>query len=157
MGLQSTVNAEDTVKAYLDNLQQVGLEKQRRQNMIDHVILTVSDFNRSVAFYRKALKPLGITNFTDYDGQDGHPDLKGFGDGERAFFWLKEGEPDPKAVHVGFVAKNHAEVDAFYKAALAAGGKSKEAPQVRPEYYSGYYATWVFDPDGHDIEVVHKS
>jgi len=103
------------------------------------------------------LKPLGITNFTDYEGQDGHPDLKGFGDGKRAFFWLKEGKPDPQAVHVGFVAKNHAEVDAFYKAAVDAGGKSRKAPQARPEYYPGYYATWVFDPDGHDIEVVHKS
>ena len=107
--------------------------------------------------YSKALKPLGITNFTDYEGQDEHPDLKGFGDGERAFFWLKEGKPDPKAVHVGFVAKNGAEVDSFYKAAMAAGGKSKKPPQARPEYYPGYYATWVFDPDGHDIEVVHKS
>ena len=83
--------------------------------------------------------------------------MKGFGDGKRAFLWLKEGKPDPQAVHVGFVAKDHAEVDAFYKAAVEAGGKSKEAPQARLEYYPGYYATWVFDPDGHDIEVVHKS
>jgi catechol 2,3-dioxygenase-like lactoylglutathione lyase family enzyme len=75
----------------------------------------------------------------------------------RGPFWLKEGKPDPQAVHVGFVAKDHAEVDAFYKAALAAGGKSKKPPQARPEYYPGYYATWVLDPDGHDIEVVHKS
>ena len=111
--------------------------------MIDHIILTVSDFKRSVAFYVKALKPLGITNFTDYEGHAGHPDLKGFGDGKRAFFWLKEGKSDPQAVHVGFVAKDHAEVDAFYKAAVAAGGKSKEAPQARLEYYPGYYATWV--------------
>ena len=51
----------------------------------------------------------------------------------------------------------HSEVDAFYKAALAAGGKSKESPQARLEYYPGYYATWVLDPDGHDIEVVNKS
>jgi catechol 2,3-dioxygenase-like lactoylglutathione lyase family enzyme len=84
--------------------------------MIDHVILTVSDFERSVAFYAKALKPLGITNFTDYEGHAGHLDLKGFGDGKRAFFWLKKGKPDPQAVHVGFVAKDHAEVDAFHKA-----------------------------------------
>jgi predicted lactoylglutathione lyase len=68
----------------------------------------------------------------------------------------REGKPDPQAVHVGFVAKDHAEVDAFYRAAVAAGGKSKEAPQARLEYYPGYYATWVLDPDGHDIEVVHK-
>ena len=63
-------------------------------SMIDHVILTVSDFKRSVAFYAKAaLKPLGITTLIDYEGKDGHPDLKGFGDGKRHFFWLKEGSP----------------------------------------------------------------
>ena len=64
--------------------------------MIDHIILTVSDFERSVAFYAKALKPLGITNFTDYEGQDGHPDLRGFGDGKRAFFGSKRESPIPK-------------------------------------------------------------
>ena len=84
-------------------------------------------------------------------------ECRGFGDGKRAFFWLKKGRPDPQAVHVGFVANDHAEVDAFYKAAVGAGGKSKESQQARPEYYPGYYATWVLDPDGHDIEVVHKS
>jgi hypothetical protein len=73
----------------------VDLAKTRRMK---YVILTVSDFGRSVAFYAKALKPLGITNFTNYVGHDGHPDLKGFGDGKRAFFWLKEGKPDPQAV-----------------------------------------------------------
>jgi catechol 2,3-dioxygenase-like lactoylglutathione lyase family enzyme len=125
--------------------------------VIDHIILTVRSFKRSVTFYTKALKPLGITNFTDYEGHDGHPDLKGFGDGERAFFWLKEGEPDPHAVHVGFEALNHAEVDAFYQAAIDAGGKSKSPPRARLEYYPGYYAAWVLDPDGHDIEVVNKS
>jgi catechol 2,3-dioxygenase-like lactoylglutathione lyase family enzyme len=125
--------------------------------VIDHVILTVREFRRSVAFYSKALKPLGISNFTDYEGHDGHPDLRGFGDGERAFFWLREGRPDPEAVHVGFEAKDRGEVDAFYKAALRAGGTSKEPPRVRLEYYPGYYATWVLDPDGHAIEVVHKS
>jgi catechol 2,3-dioxygenase-like lactoylglutathione lyase family enzyme len=125
--------------------------------MIDHVILTVSDFKRSVPFYVKALKPLGITNFVDYEGHLGHPDLKGFGDGARAFFWLKEGRPDPQAVHVGFIANGPEEVDAFFKAAVKAGGRVKEPPRARLEYYPGYYATWVLDPDGHDIEVVHKS
>ena len=124
--------------------------------MVDHVILTVSNLRRSTAFYTLALKPLGISNFMDYKGNDGHPDLKGFGDGKRAFFWLKEGKPEPQAVHVGFAAKDNAEVDAFYDAALAAGGKSRASPQTRREYYPGYYATWVLDPDGHDIEAVHK-
>jgi catechol 2,3-dioxygenase-like lactoylglutathione lyase family enzyme len=64
--------------------------------MIDHVILAVSDFERSVAFYAKALKPLGITNFIDYEGHDGHPDLKGFGDGKRAFFGSRKESPIPK-------------------------------------------------------------
>ena len=59
--------------------------------MLDHIIVTVSDFTRSIAFYAQALKPLGITDFLDYKGQHGHPDLKGFGNGGRFFFWLKEG------------------------------------------------------------------
>src|SRR5258708_12174665 len=109
--------------------------------MIDHVILTVSDFKRSVAFYTKALKPLGITTFIDYEGKDGHPDLKGFGDGKRYFFWLKEGKPDPQAVHVGFVAKDHSEVHAFYNTALAAGRRIKASPQPHLEHYPPYFPT----------------
>jgi len=124
--------------------------------MIDHVILTVSDFKRSVAFYAQALKPLGITTLLDYEGKDGHPDLKGFGIGKSHFFWLKEGKPDPQAVHVGFVAKDHSEVDAFYKAALAAGGKSKNHPKPVPNTILAIMPPWVLDPDGHDIEVVNK-
>ena len=125
--------------------------------MIDHIILTVSDFARSVAFYAKALKPLGITNSTDYEGHDGHPDLKGFGDGKRAFFWLKQGKPDPASIHWGFIAENNQAVDAFYKAAIAAGAKDNISPRARLEYYPGYYAADVFDPDGYTFEVVHKS
>jgi len=125
--------------------------------MIDHIILTVSDFERSVAFYAKALKPLGITNFTDYEGHDGHPDFKGFGDGKRAFFWLKQGKPDPASIHWGFIAENNQAVDAFYKAAIAAGAKDNISPRARLEYYPGYYAADVFDPDGYTFEVVHKS
>ena len=125
--------------------------------MIDHVILTVSDFGRSIAFYAKALKPLGITNFTDYEGYDGHPDLKGFGDGKRAFFWLKQGKPDPASIHWGFIADNNKAVDAFYKAAIAAGAKDNISPRARLEYYPGYYAADVRDPDGYTFEVVHKS
>jgi catechol 2,3-dioxygenase-like lactoylglutathione lyase family enzyme len=77
--------------------------------MLDHVIVTVRDFARSIAFYQQALKPLGITDFHDYKGQDGPPDLKGFGNDGRFFFWLKEGRLDPDTVHVGFVAKSLAD------------------------------------------------
>jgi catechol 2,3-dioxygenase-like lactoylglutathione lyase family enzyme len=125
--------------------------------MLDHIILTVSDFARSIAFYSEALKPLGITEFIDFEGQDGHPDLKGFGRDGRFFFWLKEGKPDPKAIHFGFVAKNHKEVNAFFVAAIAAGGKEKIAPAPQFQYDPDYYATWVFDPDGYDVEVVNKT
>jgi catechol 2,3-dioxygenase-like lactoylglutathione lyase family enzyme len=77
--------------------------------MLDHIIVTVSDFTRSIAFYEQALKPLGITDLLDYKGRDSHPDLKGFGTDGRFFFWLKEGRPDPDTVHFGFVAKSRAE------------------------------------------------
>lgn len=125
--------------------------------MLDHVILTVNNFNRSVAFYTEVLKPLGISLNTEYKGENGHPDLIGFGNGNSIFFWLKEGKPYPEAIHIGFVAKDHAEVDAFYKAAVAAGAKTKEQPKIFTEYYPGYYATWIFDVDGYEIEVVNKS
>ena len=81
----------------------------------------------------------------------------GFGDGKRAFFWLKQGKPDPESIHWGFMAENNAKVDEFYKEAIAAGAKDNISPRSRVEYYPGYYAADVFDPDGYSFEVVHKS
>lgn len=125
--------------------------------MLDHVILTIKDFKRSVAFYQQVLRPLGITEFIEYRGNDGHPDLKGFGRDNAFFFWLKEGNPDPGAIHVGFKAKSQAEVNRFFKVAIAAGAGIKTPPALQHQYHSNYYATWVIDPDGHDIEVVNKT
>ena len=125
--------------------------------MIDHVILTVSNFERSVAFYTKVLEPLGIAFAMDFNGRDGHPDLKGFGDGKTIFLWLKEGKSNSSGIHVGFVAKDHATIEAFHKAAVAADATILEAPRVFPEYYPGYFAAWITDPDGYELEVVHKS
>ena len=62
----------------------------------------------------------------------------------------KEGRPNPDAVHFGFVAKSHAEVNAFFVAAIAAGGREKTAPAPQLQYHPDYYATWVLDPDGHE-------
>jgi catechol 2,3-dioxygenase-like lactoylglutathione lyase family enzyme len=124
---------------------------------IDHIILTVSDVERSLKFYTAALKPLNITMFLPYKGADGHPDLWGFGDGQKAFFWLKQGRPDPASIHWGFIAQDDKAVDAFYKAAIATGARDNISPRARLEYYSGYYAADVFDPDGYTFEVVHKS
>jgi catechol 2,3-dioxygenase-like lactoylglutathione lyase family enzyme len=127
--------------------------------MLDHIIITVSDLERSVAFYSYALKPLNISLSMDFKGKDGHPDLKGFGDGNTVFFFLKEGKSmsNSNEVHIGFVAKDHKQVEAFHTSAVEAGAKSMYAPRIFPEYYPGYFATWIIDPDGYEIELVHKS
>jgi catechol 2,3-dioxygenase-like lactoylglutathione lyase family enzyme len=125
--------------------------------MIDHIILTVSDVQRSLKFYEAALAPLNISMFMPFKGKDGHPDLWGFGDGKRAFFWLKQGTPYPEAIHWGLEADDNAHVDAFYDAAMAAGAKDRISPRARLEYYPGYYAADVIDPDGYHFEVVHKA
>ena len=76
---------------------------------------------------------------------------------DASFSGSKEGRPDPDTVHFGFVAKSHAEVNAFFLAAIAAGGREKTAPAAQLQYHPDYYATWVLDPDGHDVEVVNKT
>ena len=124
--------------------------------MLDHIILSVSDVPRSISFYEAALAPLGITHYVDYNGENGHPDLKGFGRDQRAFFWLKSGPPSPDAVHFGFMVESTAAVDAFYAAAMAAGARDNISPRFRLEYDPGYYAADVLDPDGYSIEVVIK-
>jgi catechol 2,3-dioxygenase-like lactoylglutathione lyase family enzyme len=128
--------------------------------MLDHVFLTVSDLDRSIAFYEAALAPLGITTRVDYDGKDGppgHPDLKGFGAHGRIFFWLRHGAADNRATHVGFVADSEAHVEAAYAAAIAAGATDNGAPGARVYYDPRYYAAQVLDPDGYSLEFVYKS
>lgn len=101
--------------------------------MLDHVFVSVSDLDRSIDFYEKARASLGIRHAIDYDGTDGpkgHPDLKGFGRDGRVFFWLRHGGADARAVHVGFVAKSEAEVDAFYAAAIS--GRRLTRRRCRP-------------------------
>lgn len=121
------------------------------------MILTVSDVERSLAFYEAALKPLNITFFLPYKGEGDHPDLWGFGDGKRAFFWIKQGKPDQSSINWGFMAESNGKVDEFYRAAISAGARGNISPRARVEYYPGYYAADVFDPDGYSFEVVHKS
>jgi catechol 2,3-dioxygenase-like lactoylglutathione lyase family enzyme len=128
--------------------------------LLDHIFLSVSDLERSIAFYTAALTPLGITKRLDYDGKDGpagHPDLKGFGANGRMFFWLRQGETDGLSAHVGFVANSQIEVDAAYAAAIAAGATDNGAPAARLYYDPRYYAANVFDPDGYSLEFVYKS
>ena len=128
--------------------------------MLDHIVLSVSDIARSIAFYEAALAPLGITARLDYDGKDGppgHPDLKGFGANGRMFFWLRKGVVEARALHVGFVAHSKAEVEAAYAAALDNGGGDNGAPGARLHYDPDYYAANVLDPDGYSLEFVFKN
>ena len=128
--------------------------------MLDHVFISVSDLDRSIAFYEAALAPLGITQRLDYDGKDGppgHPDLKGFGAEDRMFFWLRSGEADGGAAHIGFVAQSARMVELAYAAAMVAGARDNGAPGARLHYDPRYYAANVIDPDGYSLEFVFKS
>jgi catechol 2,3-dioxygenase-like lactoylglutathione lyase family enzyme len=128
--------------------------------MLDHVFLSVSDLDRSIAFYTASLTPLGITQRVDYDGKDGppgHPDLKGFGKDNRMGFWLRPGLVEGGAAHVGFIANSRAAVDAAYAAAISAGGVDNGPPGPRLHYDPRYYAANVFDPDGYSLEFTYKN
>jgi catechol 2,3-dioxygenase-like lactoylglutathione lyase family enzyme len=127
--------------------------------MLDHVFISVSDMDRSVAFYKEALAPLGISHALDYDGRQGpagHPDLKGFGANGRVFFWLREGTVEGRATHVGFIADGKREVDAAFEAAMAAGATEIHPPGPQLHYDPRYYAAQVRDPDGYSLEFVYK-
>jgi catechol 2,3-dioxygenase-like lactoylglutathione lyase family enzyme len=124
--------------------------------MIDHVGFPVSDYARSKAFYAQALAPLGYTlimEVTAKQTESGSP-AAGFGRNGKPDFWIG-GEGGLKGIlHVAIVADDRAAVDAFHRAALAAGGKDNGAPGLRPHYHPGYYGAFVLDPDGHNVEAV---
>ena len=122
--------------------------------MIDHLGITVSDFTRSKRFYEQALAPLGYGVMMEFPTpQGGH--VAGLGElcTQKPDFWLASGEVRGTN-HVAFVAKSRADVDAFYRAALAAGGRDNGGPGLRTEYHPNYYGAFVYDPDGHNIEAV---
>jgi catechol 2,3-dioxygenase-like lactoylglutathione lyase family enzyme len=116
--------------------------------MIDHIGVHVSDFQRSVDFYSKALAPLGFKLVKSFEGK-----YAGFGAG-KPDFWIEAGRSPTDRVHVAFCAKGREAVRAFYEAALAAGGTDNGAPGVRAHYHADYYGAFVIDPDGHNIEAV---
>ena len=119
--------------------------------MIDHVGLSVADFRRSKDFYLTALRPLGYELVMEFPVGGG---IAGFGAGGKPDFWIDgAAKPSPK-LHVAIAAANRAAVDAFYQAAMAAGGRDNGKPGLRPEYHATYYGAFVLDPDGHNIEAV---
>jgi len=119
--------------------------------MFDHVKFGVSDYAASKAFFLAALAPLGVavvsegppTYGVELCPKDGKTSL-----------CLFQTEATPAQLHLAFTADNRRQVDAFYRAALAAGGKDNGAPGLRPHYHANYYAAFVIGPDGHNIEVV---
>ncbi|MFO0585211.1 MAG: VOC family protein [Anaeromyxobacter sp.] len=122
--------------------------------MIDHVTVTVRDHARSRAFYLAALAPVGHGRLVELPpGPDGGV-ASGFCHEDGSDFWFREGAPQGRPVHVAFRAPTRAAVDAFHAAALAAGGRDNGAPGLRPQYHAHYYAAFVLDPDGNNVEAV---
>jgi catechol 2,3-dioxygenase-like lactoylglutathione lyase family enzyme len=128
--------------------------------ILDHIGINVTDYARSKDFYEKALAPLGIDRVME------HGTWCGFGRDKKPDFWMGQGaaryqRPEHlkpiTPVHVCFAARSRAEVDAFYKAAMAAGGRDNGPPGIRAEYHPSYYGAFVLDPDGHNVEAVVHS
>jgi catechol 2,3-dioxygenase-like lactoylglutathione lyase family enzyme len=117
--------------------------------MLDHVTIGVTDFDRSKAFYDKALGPLGIERLYA-EGKI----FAGYGAEEKAFFWIGLREGTQTGAHIAFTVPDRATVDAFYKAGIAAGGQDNGQPGLRPHYHENYYGAFILDPDGHNIEAV---
>ena len=127
--------------------------------MIDHTGVSVSDYARSKAFYTLALGAIGYAVLMEVPSTlTGRGDAAGFGDAGAAppkpDFWIGLGTPNRPPVHVAFRVRQRAQVDAFHAAGLASGGSDNGAPGIRAHYHPGYYAAFVRDPDGHNIEAV---
>ena len=123
--------------------------------MLDHVGISVHDLARSRAFYLAALAPLGYRLLMEVNPPGGHCYLGlGIIGSGKPDFWLGEAPVATGHLHLAFAAKDRASVDAFYAAALAAGGRDNGAPGLRPHYHPNYYGAFVLDPDGRNIEAV---
>jgi len=117
--------------------------------MFDHVSITVTSFAKSLGFYRAALAPLGwVPQYVDEKAKSA-----GFGPEGTVFLWIAEGKPRGHA-HMAFRSPHRDAVGRFHAAALGAGGKDNGEPGLRPDYSATYYASFVLDPDGNNVEAV---
>ena len=116
--------------------------------MLEHISVPVTNFSKSKKFYVAALKPLGYKLTMDYS-----PEAAGFKEGGHTSFWIVRKKGKITTTHLAFLAKNRKAVQAFHKAALKAGGKDNGGPGLR-DYSAVYYAAFVLDPDGTNIEAV---
>lgn len=127
--------------------------------MIDHFGFGVGDYEAAKLFYAAALAPLGYRLLAEVAAEDNASGAAaaGFGrDGEPDFWIGAEGRTTPPA-HFALIARTRAEVDAFHAAALSAGGRDNGGPGLRPQYGPDYYAAFVFDLDGHNLEAVCRA
>ena len=124
--------------------------------MIDHIGFPVSGYARSKAFYTLALAPLGYAIVMEVGAEhtESRSPAAGFGHDGKPDFWIGGEGGVEKSLHVAIVARDRASVDAFHMAARRAGGRDNGAPGLRPHYHANYYAAFVLDPDGHNIEAV---
>ena len=122
--------------------------------MFDHVSVVVSDYERSKAFYLQALAPTGHSRLTELRATSTGQESAGFCHADGSDFWISQGSAINPPIHIAFRVSSRAAVDAFYKAAIAAGGRDNGAPGLRPHYHASYYGAFVLDPDGHNIEAV---
>ncbi|WP_147176451.1 VOC family protein [Pseudomonas sp. AG1028] len=123
---------------------------------IDHVGLGVSDISDAQAFYEPALKPLGIELLMsiEADPPGSRPLRLGFGSEGKPFLWLHAVSVPSHGAHIALIAQSREAVDAFYAAAIAAGGQDNGAPGIRPHYHADYYAAYVLGPEGVNLEAV---
>lgn len=122
--------------------------------MLDHVGILVADWNKAKTFYDAAFAPLGITMLNQVPVEfTGGVKVGGYG-ATSPDFWLTEAADTGPGRHYAFAARARAEVDAFYAAAIANGGKDNGAPGLRPQYHENYYGAFVVDPDGNNVEAV---
>jgi len=124
-------------------------------HIIDHTGIVASNFEISKAFYSGALSAIGYQLLAEIPASvTGHTDVAGFGEPPKPDFWVSKGTPNIPSIHIAFRVNSRSLVDAFYKAAIAAGGRDNGAPGLRPHYHPNYYGAFVLDPDGHNIEAV---
>lgn len=122
--------------------------------MIDHTGITVSDWDKAKRFYDAAMGGIGATMMMVVPKEHtGGRNVGGYGR-QKPDFWLSDGgEPGPGR-HYAFTCETRAQVDAFYKAGMAAGGRDNGAPGIREHYHPNYYGAFVLDPDGNNVEAV---
>jgi catechol 2,3-dioxygenase-like lactoylglutathione lyase family enzyme len=124
--------------------------------MIDHIGFAVSDAGRSRTFYDVLLGSIGITMIMRVSGDvtESGGDTYGYGDSGKPYFWIGDNERVGQGTHVAFAVGSRALVDSFHTAGLSAGGIDNGAPGLRPHYHANYYAAFILDPDGINVEAV---